>query len=59
MIHMAMDRRINFEYFWNRKCNDTKKAERFFLGTWDQFQFDDMKERGMVRVNLIQFAQSK
>ena len=32
---------MNIQIFGTKKCNDTKKAERFF-----KYQFIDMKEKG-------------
>ena len=55
MIHMAMDKEtnLNIQIFGTKKCNDTKKAERFFKERGIKFQFIDMKEKGMSKGNLI------
>ena len=42
---------MNIQIFGTKKCNDTKKAERFFKERGIKFQFIDMKEK--VRVNLL------
>lgn len=45
---------MNIQIFGTKKCNDTKKAERFFKERGIKFQFVDMKEKGMSKGNLIQ-----
>ena len=46
---------MNIQIFGTKKCNDTKKAERFFKERGIKFQFIDMKEEGHEhRANLIQ-----
>ena len=45
---------MNVQIFGTKKCNDTKKAERFFKERGIKFQFVDMKEKGMSKGNLIQ-----
>ena len=37
---------MNVQIFGTKKCNDTKKAERFFKERGIKFQFIDMKEKG-------------
>ena len=37
---------MNIQIFGTKKCNDTKKAERFFKERGIKFQFIDMKEKG-------------
>mgnify|MGYP000753724940 CR=1 FL=1 len=44
---------MNIQIFGTKKCNDTKKAERFFKERGIKYQFIDMKEKGIVRANLI------
>lgn len=44
---------MNIQIFGTKKCNDTKKAERFFKERGIKFQFIDMKEKGMSKGNLI------
>ena len=39
---------MNIQIFGTKKCNDTKKAERFFKERGIKFQFIDMKEKGRV-----------
>ena len=36
---------MNVQIFGTKKCNDTKKAERFFKERGIKFQFIDMKEK--------------
>ena len=36
---------MNIQIFGTKKCNDTKKAERFFKERGIKFQFIDMKEK--------------
>ena len=38
---------MNIQIFGTKKCNDTKKAERFFKERGIKYQFIDMKEKGM------------
>ena len=40
---------MNIQIFGTKKCNDTKKAERFFKERGIKYQFIDMKEKGMIR----------
>ena len=44
------------QIFGSRKCNDTKKAERFFKERNIKFQFIDMKEKGMSKGELTSIA---
>ena len=37
---------MNIQIFGTKKCNDTKKAERFFKERGIKYQFIDMKEKG-------------
>ena len=37
---------MNIQIFVTKKCNDTKKAERFFKERGIKYQFIDMKEKG-------------
>ena len=37
---------LNIQIFGTKKCNDTKKAERFFKERGIKYQFIDMKEKG-------------
>ena len=39
---------MNIQVFGTKKCNDTKKAERFFKECGIKYQFIDMKEKGWV-----------
>ena len=40
---------MNVQIFGTKKCNDTKKAERFFKERGIKYQFIDMKEKGEGR----------
>ncbi len=40
---------MNIQIFGTKKCNDTKKAERFFKERGIKYQFIDMKERDMSK----------
>ena len=40
---------MNIQIFGTKKCNDTKKAERFFKERGIRYQFVDMKEKGMSK----------
>ena len=40
---------MNIHIFGTKKCNDTKKAERFFKERGIKYQFIDMKEKGMSK----------
>lgn len=37
---------MNIQIFGTKKCNDTKKAERYFKERGIKYQFIDMKEKG-------------
>ena len=39
-------KQMNIQIFGTKKCNDTKKAERFFKERGIKYQFIDMKEKG-------------
>ena len=39
---------MNIQIFGTKKCNDTKKAERFFKERGIKYQFIDMKEHGQL-----------
>ena len=43
---------------WHKKCNDTKKAERFFKERGIKYQFVDMKEKGMSKGEFNSVAQA-
>lgn len=40
---------MNIQIFGTKKCNDTKKAQRFFKERGIKLQFIDMKEKGMSK----------
>lgn len=45
------------QIFGTKKCNDTKKAERFFKERGVKYQFIDMKEKGMSKGEFNAVAQ--
>lgn len=40
---------MNIQIFGNKKCFDTKKAQRYFKERGIKFQFIDMKEKGLSK----------
>ncbi len=48
---------MNIQIFGTKKCNDTKKAERFFKERGIKYQFIDMKEKGMSKSEFNSVAQ--
>lgn len=40
---------MNIQIFGTKKCNETKKAQRFFKERRIKFQFIDMNEKGMSK----------
>ena len=49
---------MNIQIFGTKKCNDTKKAERFFKERGINFQFIDMKEKGMSKGEFTSVTQA-
>lgn len=49
---------MNIQIFGTKKCNDTKKAERFFKERGIRYQFIDMKDKGMSKGEFISVAQA-
>lgn len=49
---------MNIQIFGTKKCNGTKKAERFFKERGIKFQFIDMKEKGMSKGEFTSVAQA-
>ena len=47
---------MNIQIFGTKKCNDTKKAERFFKERGIKIQFIDLKEKGMSKGELTSVA---
>ena len=43
---------MNIQIFGTKKCNDTKKAERFFKERRIKFQFIDLKEKALSQGEL-------
>ena len=52
------NRLMNIQIFGTKKCNDTKKAERFFKERGIKYQFIDMKEKGMSKGEFTSVAQA-
>lgn len=48
---------MNIQIFGTKKCNDTKKAERFFKERNIKYQFIDLKEKGMSKGELTSVLQ--
>ena len=48
---------MGIQIFGTKKCNDTKKAERFFKERGIKYQFVDMKEKGMSKGEFTSVAQ--
>lgn len=49
---------MNIQIFGTKKCNDTKKTERFFKERGMKYQFVDMKEKGMSKGEFNSVAQA-
>ncbi len=49
---------MNIQIFGTKKCNDTKKAERYFKERGIKYQFIDMKEKGMSKGEFNSVAQA-
>ena len=49
---------MNIQIFGTKKCNGTKKAERFFKERGIKFQFIDMKEKGMSKGEFTSVSQA-
>ena len=49
---------MNIQILGTKKCNDTKKAERFFKERGIRYQFIDMKEKGMSKGEFTSVAQA-
>ena len=49
---------MNIQIFGTKKCNDTKKADRFFKERDIKYQFSDMKEKGMSKGEFNSVAQA-
>ena len=49
---------MNIQIFGTKKCNDTKKAERFFKERGIKYQFIDMKEKGMSKGEFTSVTQA-
>ena len=49
---------MNIQVFGTKKCNDTKKAERFFKERGIKYQFIDMKEKSMSKGELTSVVQA-
>ena len=49
---------MNIQIIGTKKCNDTKKAERYFKERGIKYQFIDMKEKGMSKGEFASVAQA-
>ena len=49
---------MNIQIFGTKKCNDTKKAERYFKERGIKYQYIDMKEKGMSKGEFTSVAQA-
>ena len=49
---------MNIQIFGTKKCQDTRKAERFFKERGIKYQFVDMLEKGMSKGELTTVAQA-
>ena len=49
---------MNIQIFGTKKCNETKKAERFFFFFEIKYQFVDMKKKGMSKGEFNSVAQA-
>ena len=49
---------MNIQIFGTKKCNETKKAERFFKERGIKYQFVDMKKKGMSNGEFNSVAQA-
>lgn len=54
----SKEQEMNIQIFGTKKCNDTKKAERFFKERGIKYQFIDMKEKGMSKGEFTSVAQA-
>ena len=57
-MEIEKENTMNIQIFGTKKCNDTKKAERFFKERGIKFQFIDMKEKGMSKGEFTSVAQA-
>ncbi len=48
---------MNIQIFGTKKCNETKKAQRYFKERGIPFQFIDMNEKGMSKGELRSVCQ--
>ena len=48
---------MNIQIFGTKKCNDTRKAERFFKERGIKYQFVDMNEKGLSKGEMLSVAQ--
>ena len=48
---------MNIQIFGTKKCNDTKKAERYFKERGIKYQFVDTKEKGMSKGEFTSVAE--
>ena len=58
VMNAMQEIQMNIQIFGTKKCNDTKKAERFFKERGIKYQFIDMKEKGMSKGEFTSVAQA-
>lgn len=49
---------MNIQIFGTKKCNDTKKAQRYFKERGIKFQFIDMNEKEMSKGEFLSVCQA-
>jgi arsenate reductase-like glutaredoxin family protein len=49
---------MNIQVFGTKKCNNTKKAQRFFRERGIQIHFRDLTEKGLAKGELDNISQS-
>lgn len=52
------ERKVNLQIFGTKKCNETKKAQRFFKERKIKFQFIDMNVKGLSKGELRSVSQT-
>lgn len=52
------ERKVNLQIFGTKKCNETKKAQRFFKERKIKFQFIDMNVKGLSKGELRSVSQA-
>lgn len=55
--YLGIGENMNIQIFGTKKCNDTKKAERYFKERGIKYQFVDIKEKGMSKGEFLSVAE--